>query len=65
MGFNTFLTLATLGLAAAESSVVSLFMFDVNPENPQTLVGSIMGAVRIYLPSPQSLARLTDVIAGI
>ncbi|KAJ5966488.1 hypothetical protein N7481_013202 [Penicillium waksmanii] len=40
MGFRTFLTLATLGLAAAESSVVSLFL--IGNENPQPLVGSIV-----------------------
>ncbi|CAI7619618.1 unnamed protein product [Penicillium pancosmium] len=41
MGFKTFLTLATLGLAAvSESSVVSLFL--IGNENPQPLVGSII-----------------------
>jgi hypothetical protein len=45
MGFKTFLTLATLGLAAAtESSVVSLFL--IGNENPQPLVGSIVAVVR-------------------
>ncbi|KAJ5397774.1 hypothetical protein N7509_005887 [Penicillium cosmopolitanum] len=41
MGFKFFLTLATLGLAAAaESSVVSLFL--IGNENPQPLEGSIV-----------------------
>ncbi|CAI7675063.1 unnamed protein product [Penicillium manginii] len=45
MGFKTFLALATLGLAAAESSVVLLFMagFGFNPEDPpQSFTGSIV-----------------------
>ncbi|KAJ5369679.1 uncharacterized protein N7496_005771 [Penicillium cataractarum] len=37
MGFKTLLNLATLGLVAAETSVVSLFIFHANP---QSLVGS-------------------------
>ncbi|KAJ5668714.1 hypothetical protein N7462_009784 [Penicillium macrosclerotiorum] len=41
MALKTFLTLATLGLVAAESSVVSLFLFDADP---QDLVGSVMAA---------------------
>lgn len=48
MGFKTLLTLATLGLAAAQTSVVSLFIFDADP---QSLVGSVVAAVRHYPPS--------------
>lgn len=45
MGFKTFFTLATLGLAAAESSVVSLFIFGADS---QSLVGSVVASVCVY-----------------
>lgn len=48
MGFKTLLTLATLGLATAQNSVVSLFIFDADP---QSLVGSVVAAVRHAPPS--------------
>ncbi|KAJ5666380.1 calcium-translocating P-type ATPase PMCA-type [Penicillium maclennaniae] len=41
MGFKTFITLATLGLAAAESSVVSLFIFGADS---QSLFGSVVAS---------------------
>ncbi|GLI81580.1 hypothetical protein PoHVEF18_009965 [Penicillium ochrochloron] len=41
MGFKTLLTLTTLGLATAQNSVVSLFIFDADP---QSLVGSVVAA---------------------
>ncbi|KAJ6108681.1 GPI anchored protein [Penicillium sp. IBT 18751x] len=41
MGFKTFFTLATLGLAAAESSVVSLFIFGADS---QSLFGSVVAS---------------------
>lgn len=44
MGFKTFFTLATLGLAAAETSVVSLFIFGADS---QSLVGSVVAAVHM------------------
>ena len=43
MAFNRFFLLASLGLAAAQTSTVSLFFFDTDP---QALVGSIVGEVR-------------------
>lgn len=43
MALKSWLTLATLGLAAAQTSVVSLFIFDADP---QSLVGSVVAAVR-------------------
>lgn len=42
MGFRTLLTLATIGLAAAETTVVNLFIFDADP---QSLVGSVLASV--------------------
>lgn len=42
MGFKTLLNLATLGLVAAEASVVSLFIFHADP---QSLVGSAVATV--------------------
>ncbi|CAL5873066.1 uncharacterized protein PFLUO_LOCUS7335 [Penicillium psychrofluorescens] len=41
MNWQTLLTFTTLGLAAAESSVVSLFIFDADP---QSLVGSVVAS---------------------
>ncbi|KAJ5811291.1 hypothetical protein N7474_007592 [Penicillium riverlandense] len=41
MNLQTLLTFTTLGLAAAESSVVSLFIFDADP---QALVGSVVAS---------------------
>lgn len=43
MAFRTLLTLATLGLAAAETTVVNLFIFDADP---QSLAGSVVASVR-------------------
>jgi hypothetical protein len=44
MSLRTFVTLATLGLATAQTSVVSLFIFDTDP---QPLVGSIIAEVGV------------------
>ncbi|KAJ5611335.1 hypothetical protein N7510_008054 [Penicillium lagena] len=41
MNLQSLLTFTTLGLAAAESSVVSLFIFDADP---QSLVGSVVAS---------------------
>lgn len=46
MAFNIFLVLAAVVLAAAQSSVVSLFLIDIN-DTPQPLVGSIVSEVSI------------------
>lgn len=42
MGMRVLLTLATLGLVVAETSVVSLFLIDADP---QTIVGSVVAEV--------------------
>lgn len=44
MSLRTFVALATLGLATAQTSVVSLFIFNTDP---QPLVGSIIAEVRV------------------
>lgn len=44
MGFRTLLTLAMLGVAAAETSVVSLYIFDAEPTH--SLVASVVAEVR-------------------
>jgi len=52
MGFKTLLTLATLGLVAAEQSVVSLFFIGGGEEEQPSLVGSVVSVVRIYAIHP-------------